>query len=414
MNGKALIPLIAGLCVGGFALKIGYDTIKSAKGAPTVYVKVWAAKEDITRGTEISEPMLTTITYPQKSVPEGAILEKDKDKILGRVPKVDAPGSLPVLEAMLLAPGAKPGIHVKPGFRAIAVKIDESSGVDYHIQPGCRVDVVGYFTVNRAGKQEMISRTVLENAEVAAVGQRLVASNGDEKDAKGNAPKQARAVTLFVKPEYVTALHLAEQRGKIKLSMRGDEDGGSGSGRAVSDSEVIEGKKRGETSDDDDDKTAEKPEKPAGPGLMEMFAKAFAKKEAKDAAAAAPAPIVTAPPPPPAEPTWDILVKLGDRYEVLKFKNRTSRERVDDLAKGGRDAGQDSFGGATGGQPAAQGQANVVVVPVRPQAPSQTPNHPGHPAGSPPPPEPEPASEMPSPAWVPPSNLSREPKELFA
>lgn len=53
MNGKALVPLVAGLGIGGFALWMGFNTLKSARGAqqPRDDVQVWAAVDNIGRGS---------------------------------------------------------------------------------------------------------------------------------------------------------------------------------------------------------------------------------------------------------------------------------------------------------------------------------------------------------------------------
>ena len=71
MNGKALIPLVAGLGIGGFALWMGVQTLRSVKGAqrPAENTSVWAAKETIPRGTEITEEMGITVPFPQALLP---------------------------------------------------------------------------------------------------------------------------------------------------------------------------------------------------------------------------------------------------------------------------------------------------------------------------------------------------------
>ncbi len=220
MSGKSLIPLVIGLGIGGFALKLVFDTVKRAQGAKPEIVAVWAAAEDIPRGVAIEETMITAMQYPSSNVPQGAF--KKKEDVIGRVPRTTAPAGLPLMESVLLPVGAKPGLWVKPGFRAVSIKIDESSGVSNLLQPGSSVDVVGYFNVVRNKKRETISRTLIENVEVAAVGARISAGN-ENQDGKVAPP--ARAVTLFVKPNDVPTIHLAEQQGKIKLSMRSSEDG---------------------------------------------------------------------------------------------------------------------------------------------------------------------------------------------
>lgn len=245
MNVKAVVPLIAGLGIAGLAGKLGFDYLKKAQGAAPKTVKLWAVNQDVPRGTSIDEMNLRELAFPLELAPKDAVIEK-KD-IVGRVPHTGVPADVPILTSMLLPPGTRPGVHVPPGFRAIAVKIDDGSGVDNHLQPACHVDVVGYFQIknNVTNKNETIARTIVENVEVAAVGPRLAPDaperNADAKDKKSTKTEQAkpaRAVTLLVKPEHVPIIHLAEQKGEIKLSMRGDDDSQAVATKTVKDYDV--------------------------------------------------------------------------------------------------------------------------------------------------------------------------------
>lgn len=227
MNAKALIPLVAGLAIGGFALKMGIDTLRRARGAerPTQMVQVWAARQDVPRGVELTDGALTQIKFPASAVPKGAIT--DKEQVLGRVPELDVVAGLPILDHMLLPPGERLRLQVKPGYRAVAVKIDEGSGVDYHLEPGCFVDVTASFNVGRqGGEAETVATTIIENVEVAAVGSRLSPQGGVES-AEDTSRRSVRAVTLYVKPEDVSRLSVAERVGRIKLSLRGNGDSGA-------------------------------------------------------------------------------------------------------------------------------------------------------------------------------------------
>lgn len=318
MNGKAVIPLVAGLCIGGFALKMVFDTVKKAKGAQTQMAQVFAAKVDIPLGTKIDETMVMPIAFPAKSVPQGAFTTKDR--LLGRVPKTTAVAGLPILDVMLHPEGAPPGLWVKKGFRAIAVKIDDSSGVDNHLFPGAFVDVVGYFNVRRGGKQETVARTIVENVEVAAVGQRLSLSDETGGDAKKK-PQPARAVTLFVKPEQVPIMHLAEQRGKIKLSMRNSEEMRGEEGDNKPKLAISEGAVTGQQDEEPADK------KDAGPGLSSLFANLFQPKGKLDPAKAAQAIEETPKPPVIVQAGWVTKVYHGDKMEEVLWKSPHSRDR---------------------------------------------------------------------------------------
>ena len=320
MNGKAFIPLIAGLGIGGFALWMGFNTLKNARGAtkPVDELQLWCAKADIPRGTEITAEMIKTVAFPAALAPAGVL--REKEKVVGRVPRVDAPAGLPILNEMLLAPGSHAGIYVKPGYRAVAVKIDEASGVDYHLEPGCFVDVVGSFSVRRNSRQETLARTIVENVEVGAVGARVSAVTTEEEDGK-KSNRAVRAVTLFVRPDDVPKLLLAEQKGRIKLSLRNDDDSmGVARNETVSDLELT-GEIEPSSSDSKDGKRS----------LLSRIRGLFGAEEepapeAEPVVAAAPPPVV------PSEPPWEVAVIRGQARETVRFKSRDSNERVSDHA----------------------------------------------------------------------------------
>jgi pilus assembly protein CpaB len=329
MNSRALIPLIAGLCIGGLALKLGLDFVQRAKGAQGTPSEVWVAERDIPRWTKVDDSMLKAIGFPSKAVPPGAFA--DKEKLIGRVLRMTAPANLPVLESMLLPPGEKPGLHVPTGLRAVAVKIDEGSGVDYHLQPGCRVDVIGYFSVRKSGETQLISRTVVEDVEVGAVGAQLTAINpaeNEEPGKSGGRQQKVRAVTLFVEPADVPLLHMAEQKGKIKLAMRGSGDGGATD-------ELPQVTDRQLYGEGEADREAENEQ----PGLLSSFFAALSKPQQPDLEVGPSLPAVLPQSEPQPQPVvWRMRVWNGDRLLTLGWPRMDSIEALDltsaDLARG--------------------------------------------------------------------------------
>lgn len=315
MNNKALIPLVVGLAVGGIALKLGFDVIQRAKATPTGTVQLYSAREEIPIGVAIDEQALMAMPFPKDVRIEGAVTQKEK--LVGRVPRLVVPKGVPITESMLTPPGSLPGIRVPAGFRAASVKIDESSGVDNHLQPGCFVDVVGVFVVKKDGRNRQIARTILENVQVAAVGQRLSPTSAEQTkdEKKGNAVRNARAVTLFCKPDQVTMLTLAEQKGRIKLSMRGPED-----------ADLV---KKHATVDEDEVLGLEKPEPEPAPSVADnensgsIWARLFGSKPA-DEPEPVPAPLPQ--PDPMIEPAspqlaWVANVWNGAEQRVLGWVN---------------------------------------------------------------------------------------------
>jgi pilus assembly protein CpaB len=221
MKSKALVPLVVGLVVGVIAIKYTMDTVNAAKGAKnTDMVSVVMARSDIPSTVQITPDVLIV-----QETPKTPLLAMDTvsaaDQIVNRVALKSIPQGVPITMSMIAPEGTLPGliVRVKEGFRAVGVKITESSGVGYLIHPGDWVDVIVVMDVKRRSKSETISRVILQRVQVGAVGQLL-----NERHTEENGNRVAQTVTLIVKEEDVPKLHLAQSRGRITLAMRGAED----------------------------------------------------------------------------------------------------------------------------------------------------------------------------------------------
>ena len=226
MKGKAFIPLVLGLVVGLFAVKVVVDTVrKSQANQKVATATVVRAKTDIRAFTAILPDDVEEVQVADSGLaPKSERVEK-KDDVVGRVTAKSIPMGVPVLQSMLSPPGTRPGIvgRIPPGFRAVAVEIDEATTAGYQIQPGDWVDVIVVMDVKsgtRRGK-ETIAEVLLQRVEVGAVGQgALNVQDGNS----GGKVKPAKTATLLVKEEDSPKLHLAATRGKITLSLRGKDE----------------------------------------------------------------------------------------------------------------------------------------------------------------------------------------------
>lgn len=227
MKRKAIIPLLLGLGVGIVTVKLAIDTIRKAQAGnrAQVTVMVVQAKQDIAAFEVITAEMVTLLETADSSlVPESERIESLED-VLGRVSGKAIPMGSPVLRAMLAPEGTPSGMvgRIPPGFRAVSVKIDESTSVAFQLKPGDWVDVTVVMDVASGlrGRKETIAETILQRIEVAAVGN---TSNPPEGAGAATKVKPAKSATLFVREADVPKLHLASTRGKITLSMRGEKD----------------------------------------------------------------------------------------------------------------------------------------------------------------------------------------------
>jgi pilus assembly protein CpaB len=208
--------------VGGIAIKLVLNVVANAQGASQAsMVKCAVAKVDIGFAEEITPEKLVLVDWPKDSLPDQHF--ETIEDLQDRVTNMFIPKDVPIYPTMLAQAGTPPGIQtrIKQGYRAVSVGIDEITGVAYQLKPGDWVDVISLVDRKRRdGKMDTMSRVILESVEIAAVGRALHSGK------PGDAPKSiARSVTLLLKPQDVTTLHLAQsKRGKISLALRGNMD----------------------------------------------------------------------------------------------------------------------------------------------------------------------------------------------
>jgi len=177
---------------------------------------VVVASREIPAGATITNEMVKTTSYLKTSIPPGAF--SSLQQVTGKVAKATLAVGEPVLPSRV---GDKAGLTVllTPGYRAIAVRVNEIIGVSGFIVPGDRVDVIALVTppsaTNEAARQ--ISKIVLQNKRVLSVAQTV----NEPKDGK---PQVASSITLELTPEEAEKLSLASIEGQIVLALRAAQD----------------------------------------------------------------------------------------------------------------------------------------------------------------------------------------------
>jgi len=226
MKRKAIIPLVLGVGIGLFTVKLAVDTIRKAQAANKAAqtVKVVRATQDIRAHEAVSPEMVEVVETTESLFIPASDRFESTDEVIGRVARKSIPERTPVLASMLAPEGTQPGLigRIPSGFRAVSVKIDEVTSVAYQLKPGDWVDVSVVMDIDapggRGGK-ETISEVILQNVQVAGIGY----STDVDESKKGTRVKPAKSATLFVEDKDVPKLHLASTRGKVSLALRGDD-----------------------------------------------------------------------------------------------------------------------------------------------------------------------------------------------
>jgi pilus assembly protein CpaB len=102
---------------------------------------------------------------------------------------------------------------IKPGMRAMAIRVDEVVGVGGFILPNTFVDVI---SIDEKAKRTKIAETFLRKVEVLAIAQETFIEEGK--------PKVVRTVTMELTPEDAELLAEKTHEGPIRLVLRNPLD----------------------------------------------------------------------------------------------------------------------------------------------------------------------------------------------
>jgi pilus assembly protein CpaB len=218
---RIFIVLALAVTVGGVFAFATYRYVQKLP-APTAAAKlqtrpVVIAVANLDLGASLRREDLRVIDWPAESVPAGAF--EHVEDVIGRgiiQPVVQNEAILPNKLASKEAGAGLPPV-IRPGYRALSVRVNDVVGVAGYVLPGTHVDVVA--TVNPTNQQtDVTSKVVLTNVEVLASGTKI------ERDAEQNKPIAVSVVTLLVNPIDAERLTLASTEGKIQLALRNPLD----------------------------------------------------------------------------------------------------------------------------------------------------------------------------------------------
>jgi pilus assembly protein CpaB len=173
---------------------------------------VVVAKQPLRFGSELTASMLEEVPWPVKSTPAGAFT-KISDILHGgrRVVLTAIEPNEPVLSLKITGPGQRATLSalVKPGMKAVTIRVNDVEGVGGFVLPGDRVDVV---LTRQIDKGSATTEVVLQNTRVLAVDQ-----IADERAAKAAV---AKSVTLEVNTIEAQKVWLASSVGNLSLLLR--------------------------------------------------------------------------------------------------------------------------------------------------------------------------------------------------
>ncbi len=288
MDKRLLTVVMAAILVALVITAIFYQITvgqKSAQGSvPTKTLVV--ARTELPLGSVLSADDVTVIEVPEQGYAQGGF--ENIEDVVDRSVTQAILANEAITAGRVTEKGAGFGLEavIPEGYRAVAIAINQVSGVSGFILPGSHVDVL--LSATPMGGSERLTTTVLENVTVLSTGHK------QQPSATGQ-PENVPVVNMLLTPEDAELLTLATQEGRIQLVLRNPKD-----------EELTAAERDVKTSD-------------------ELFQKMGLKKpEPQRAAAPSPRPrpepvVVMEPPPPP--PIYQIEMIRGNKRSVEEIES---------------------------------------------------------------------------------------------
>jgi pilus assembly protein CpaB len=237
MRARTLILLIVALVLAGGTTMMARVWLASQRAVtkeaapiavPTPSKSVLIARTTIQRGQILRPDDMAWQPWPEGGLDKNYVLlgSRTPEAYAGWVARQPIAAGEPLIESKIIAPGNRGFLAavLHPGMRAVSVPVTVTSGIAGFVFPGDQVDLIVTYSIQDrpvAGQapgttgpliEHKISETVLHNVRVIAIDQKL--------DSKPGEATVAKTATFEVTPKESEIIALANEMGKLSLSLR--------------------------------------------------------------------------------------------------------------------------------------------------------------------------------------------------
>ncbi len=228
MRARSFVLLVIALALAGGSALIARSWLakqeektvawaQKLKAPPPMAILV--ARSEIARGQILRPEDLAWQSWPSGAL-DLAYIKKGAQPVTafaGWVARQPIAPGQPVTLAQIIKPGGRGFLAaaLRPGMRAVSVRVTATSGISGFVFPGDRVDLLITYPVpagSSGGYQHKAAETVLSAVRVIAIDQLLTSKAGQAY--------LAHTATLEVTPKQSEIIALASQMGQMSLSLR--------------------------------------------------------------------------------------------------------------------------------------------------------------------------------------------------
>jgi len=250
MNSKRIVFLLLAVIVAGTTAFLARAWLQAERAAMAAQlnsqrpppakpaVQVLVARTTLRVGQIIKPDDLRWQAWPSQGTLSPSYIVEGKRAIAdfaGAVVRSQFHVGEPIVETEIIMPGSRGFLAavLRPGMRAVSVPTSATSAVSGLVYAGDRVDVLLTHMLHGADGNHNATETVLRNARVIAMDQRLDFAPGDK-------PEVAKTATLELTSKQAEIVTLAVKMGELSLVLRSMQAGEDQEREASSDESTAE------------------------------------------------------------------------------------------------------------------------------------------------------------------------------
>lgn len=183
---------------------------------------VLVAQSDIPMGALLTASHMRWQAWPNENLPDFYFVRRqagtpdpvDDPDLIGAVVRRGITAGEPITKGRTIKSGKRGFLAavLRPGYRAMAIQVDATSGIAGLVFPGDRVDFILTHSVKRGGVNRKVSETVLTNVRILAIDQTT--------DDQAGQPRVGKNATVELTPKQAEMLAVIKELGRISLSLR--------------------------------------------------------------------------------------------------------------------------------------------------------------------------------------------------
>ena len=237
MKSKSFMLMILSMGFGLIAA-IGISQVMRTSKANTQPVTkmgpVLVAADHLDMKARLTEENVKIENWPVSIIPENAVTKLEDIKEM--ITRTRMSKGMPIVGSAIINEKEANIISIPDGFKVVAIKVAADDTISGLLNPGDKVDIMGFFKIRSRGETQTVARTFMKAIRVFSVNNKMQAAQ-NRQEAGG---ARGAIVGVLATEKQSEEIFYAQKTGTIKLVLRGEESVSDGDVESIEDIMAID------------------------------------------------------------------------------------------------------------------------------------------------------------------------------